>query len=72
MALTTNQIATDYPLPAYNYRVDIGSDTIAFSEVSGLEIKIDTIVYSESPKVSGKQGRYGWLCRASRTLSPLY
>jgi len=56
MALTKDQIRTDYPLPAYNYRVDIGADTVAFSEVSGLEISIDTVSYSESPVASGKAG----------------
>lgn len=56
MALTKNQIITDYPLPAYNYRVDIDSETIAFSEVSGLEIALDTITYSESQTAAGISG----------------
>jgi len=56
MALTRDQIITDYPLPAYNYRVDIGADTIAFSEVSGLEITHDTITYSESQSAAGRAG----------------
>lgn len=56
MALTVDQIKTDYPLPAYNYRVDIGTATIAFSEVSGLEMTFDTITYSESRNSAGKPG----------------
>jgi phage tail-like protein len=56
MALTRDQIVTDYPLPAYNYRVDIDATTVAFSEVSGLEMSFDTITYSESQVGSGKAG----------------
>ena len=56
MALTVDQIKTDYPLPAYNYRVDIGTTTIAFSEVSGLEMAFDTITYAESLNSAGKPG----------------
>ena len=36
MALSKDDIKTAYPLPVYNYKVEIGSDTVAFSEVSGL------------------------------------
>jgi phage tail-like protein len=56
MALTKTQIKTDYPLPVYNYKVDIGSETVAFSEVSGLETSVETITYKESPIASGKAG----------------
>ena len=34
-----------FPLPTYNYRVRIGSLTIAFSEVSGLSVQHEEIVY---------------------------
>ena len=41
-----------YPLPVYNYRVDIVENgqthTVAFSEVSGLSIGYQTITYRES------------------------
>jgi hypothetical protein len=53
MALTTDDIRTDYPLPLYNYRVEIGSDAVAFSEVSGLNIAFETITFKESPVASG-------------------
>ncbi len=56
MAFLKEQIATDYPLPAYNYRVDIDSTTVAFSEVSGLELAIEKITYNESYAVAGKVG----------------
>jgi phage tail-like protein len=56
MALTPDQIKTDYPLPVYNYRVDIGNETIAFSEISGMEMSFETISYSESRSTSGKPG----------------
>lgn len=56
MAVAKDQIKTDYPLPVYNYKVDIGADTVAFSEVSGLEISIETITYKESQTASGKVG----------------
>ncbi|TCD01768.1 phage tail protein [Pedobacter psychroterrae] len=56
MALSQDQIRTQYPLPVYNYKVDIGTDTIAFSEVSGLELSFETITYKESPTGSGVAG----------------
>jgi len=49
MALTPDEIKSTYPLPVYNYKVNIGDATIAFSEVSGLNIEQQTITYKESP-----------------------
>jgi len=54
MAMTPEDIKTAYPLPVYNYKVDIGTDTVAFSEVSGLSIAYETSVYKESSTESGK------------------
>jgi phage tail-like protein len=54
MAISQEDIKTTYPLPVYNYRVDIGQDTVAFSEVSGLNITYETTVYKESNTESGK------------------
>ena len=46
MATEKQKITESYPLPAYNYRVIIeGSETMAFSEVSGLEIDHDHVLY---------------------------
>lgn len=56
MALTKDQIKTDYPLPVYNYKVDVDNVTIGFSEISGMELAFDTITYKESPIASGKRG----------------
>ena len=56
MALTKEQTKTDYPLPAYNYRVDINGISITFSEVSGLDLAFETVTYKESFATSGKVG----------------
>ncbi len=49
MALEKRMIKEAYPLPSYNYRVDIGEVAVGFSEVSGLSIKRETTIYKESP-----------------------
>lgn len=49
MATTGSDIKGSYPLPSYNYKVSIGSVTLGFSEVSGLQIKIDTVTFKQSP-----------------------
>ena len=56
MALSKESIRSDYPLPVYNYRVEIGGETVAFSEVSGLTIAYETTTYLESPTASGAVG----------------
>jgi phage tail-like protein len=56
MALSKDDIKTAYPLPVYNYRVEIGSDSIAFSEVSGLAASFETYTHKESPVESGAPG----------------
>ena len=56
MALTKDDIKAAYPLPVYNYKVEIGADTIAFSEVSGLSTGYETTTYKESPVESGSPG----------------
>lgn len=48
MAVTANDIRASYPLPVYNYRVEIDGEPIAFAEVSGLSIQFDTTTYKES------------------------
>ena len=49
MAMTKDQIKTAYPLPVYNFRVEIDGQTVGFSEVTGLSIAHETITYVESP-----------------------
>ena len=56
MPLTKDEIKKRYPLPAYNYRVEIDGETISFSQVSGLNMSFETTTYKESPtegKASG-------------------
>ena len=48
MALSKDDIKASYPLPVYNYKVNIEGETIAFSEVSGLSMSFETITYKES------------------------
>jgi phage tail-like protein len=54
MATSKADIKKDYPLTVYNYKVDIDKDTIAFSEVSGLNIAYDKTTYKESHTEPGK------------------
>lgn len=48
MALSADDIKSRYPLPVYNYKVEISGEVIAFSEVSGLSKSIGTSTYKES------------------------
>jgi phage tail-like protein len=56
MALSKDDIKNAYPLPSYNYRVEIGGIAIGFSEVSGLSIRRETTTYKESPTSGGAPG----------------
>lgn len=56
MAQSIDEIKTAYPLPVYNYRVEIGDSTVSFSEVSGLNISYETYTHKESPVESGNPG----------------
>jgi phage tail-like protein len=56
MATTKDDINSSYPLPVYNYKVEIAGATVAFSEVSGLSISYETTTYKESPKAGGPPG----------------
>ncbi len=66
MALSRDEIKSAYPLPVYNYRVELGGTTVAFSEVSGLSISFDTTTYKESPVESGAPGPRKMLMPAQR------
>ena len=48
MAVSAQEIRQSYPLPVYNYRVEIGGTAIAFSEVSGLSVGHEVATYKES------------------------
>ena len=56
MALTQAEIKTAYPLPVYNYIVEIAGTAVAFSEVLGLDISYEDHTYKESPTESGAPG----------------
>lgn len=56
MAVSKETIKTEYPIPVYNYRVEIGGEAVAFSEVSGLTVGFETTTYKESPTASGAPG----------------
>jgi phage tail-like protein len=56
MALSPSDIKTAYPLPSYNYRVEIAGAAVGFSEVTGLSIKRETSTYKESPTGGGAPG----------------
>jgi len=56
MALSKSDIKTAYPLPSYNYRVEIDGNAVGFSEVTGLSIKRETATYKESPTGGGAPG----------------
>lgn len=56
MPISANDAKTLYPLPVYNYRVEIGGDAVAFSEVAGLSVGYETTTYKESPVESGAPG----------------
>jgi phage tail-like protein len=70
MATTTEQIRNEYPLPVYNYRVEIGSEAMAFSEVSGLNIAYEVGTYKESP-VSNQAGPRSLFYPAQATATTL-
>ncbi|HRI69570.1 MAG TPA: phage tail protein [Polyangium sp.] len=56
MATAAKDIKTNYPLPAYNYRVEIDGTSYAFSEVSGLSIQIEITTYKQSQTENGMAG----------------
>lgn len=47
MSTTTDQIAASYPIPTYRFIVSFGSEDIPFNNVSGLDIRYDTIEYRD-------------------------
>lgn len=47
MALEKQRLATAYPLPVYNYKVTVGTDVMAFSEVSGLNMEYEKVIYKD-------------------------
>lgn len=47
MATTVDDIKNEYPIPVYRFVVTMGDEQMAFSEVSGLDIGVETITYKD-------------------------
>ncbi|MCY7296516.1 phage tail protein [Alteromonas sp. a30] len=47
MAETIENLKNEYPIPVYRFRVSVGGESMAFSEVSGLDIGVETITYKD-------------------------
>jgi phage tail-like protein len=47
MSTTADQISASYPIPTYRFVVSVGNEDIPFNNVSGLDIKFDTIEYRD-------------------------
>jgi len=45
MAVTKDDIKSNYPLPIYNYRVTLGSLSLGVSEISGLSVEYEPVTY---------------------------
>jgi phage tail-like protein len=71
MAVSTDTIRSDYPLPVYNYRVEINGEAVAFSEVSGLSIAYEVTTYKESPTASGAAGPRTLYMPAQSTMTTI-
>lgn len=56
MALSPQEIKNSYPLPAYNYRVEIDGTAVSFAKASGLSIGYETTTYKQSQTESGMVG----------------
>jgi phage tail-like protein len=57
MATTADDIKTKYPLPVWQYQVQVGEEDMAFSEVSGLNIEYETISYADGMGVKHMPGK---------------
>ncbi len=47
MAVTADDIAVQYPIPAYRFIVSLGDEQVPFTSASGLDINFDTIEYRD-------------------------
>jgi len=47
MPTTAQDIANEYPIPVYRFVVNYGEESLRFSEVSGLDIGVETITYKD-------------------------
>ncbi|WP_040152829.1 phage tail protein [Photorhabdus sp. RM96S] len=47
MAINSEQIAVEYPIPTYRFVVSVGDEQIPFNNVSGLDVHYDVIEYKD-------------------------
>lgn len=47
MSTSSEQIASEYPIPVYRFVVSLGEDKVSFKSVSGLDVKYDAIEYKD-------------------------
>ncbi|MGF6190425.1 phage tail protein [Serratia sp. 2723] len=47
MAVTTDEIAVQYPIPTYRFIVSLGDEQVPFTNASGLDINFDTVEYRD-------------------------
>lgn len=57
MADTAQTIADTYPIPVYRFVVDFGEESITFTEVSGLDIGVETITYKDGAGIKHMPGQ---------------
>lgn len=62
MATAAAQMATDYPIPTYRFKVAVGAEEMACNAVSGLELSVETIEYKDGT---------GQVCRMPGQRQPL-
>lgn len=67
MAMSEEEVRKSYPLLACYYRVEIGPDTVAFSEVSGCDVAYEVATHKESPMAGGAPGPRTMLMPSQRT-----
>ena len=51
-----------YPIPSYNFRVSVGSESVSFTEASGLTMEYETLTY--------RHGQAGWRVRKLSASPP--
>lgn len=56
MALSAAELLKEYPIPVYRFSVDFGGESVAFSEVSGLDIENEVITYKDCQGVKTMPG----------------
>lgn len=47
MSVTSDKVATEYPIPGYRFMVTVGNEKVAFNSVSGLDIDYESMEYKD-------------------------